>query len=766
MRFFYFCLMLVVLLTLVFCIRKIIKSSLDPSHFLGRTLFCAFGCVISNIALNFSTSVTLAVGFLGLCFILQDWMLFSLSYFCLEYVGLKRKHGFFEKLADALLIMDAVSFIVNFVTRKTFDVYIVESLSKEIFFQFHGTILFYAHLAIDYIMAAHCILFLCSGIKKSPSFYKFKYIRLLALFCVALILNGFYIFCHWSFDYSLILYAAIAFEFYNGPVKRTTRRLINKVLNLLVDKMDNGIVLFDADGNCVYVNSMVKNVFHTKPSSINDVKPLCDWIQKDEIQKIENYSEYYDFNAGDVNQNFKVSFNRILDKMQKFLGSYYIIQNITAETDRIKLEHERATRDKLTALYNREYFCEKVEHRLRFDKFTSYCLVVSDIVNFKLVNDLFGTAFGDLVLKRIADDLRSKANEDDIYGRLFNDHFALLMPSRRFSEKLFLEGFKSSFGYLNNFAYSLVCHIGVYDIDDRSLPVSVMCDRAFLALGTIKASFSNCVSYYNDALRKDVMKMQELMNDLPLALKYHELVMYLQPQISNTGKLLGAEALIRWHHHEKGVIAPTEFIKVIEKIGMISDVDMYVWEEACKKLAEWKKEGGGKENLYISINISPKDFYIVDVYDVLTKLVEKYKISPHRLNLEITETAIIMDVERQIKLIDKLRAYGFAIEMDDFGSGYSSLNMLKEINVDVLKIDMAFLQECDDHEKSRKILENIVHLAKSLGIKVVTEGVEKKEQVDFLTKAGCDIYQGFYYSKPVTVSEFENKFLKSSSPKM
>ncbi len=758
MRFLYFCLMLLTLLTFVFCIRKILKSSLNSSHFLARTLFCAFGCLVSNIAINFSLSQDISLIAFSACFIFQDWLLYCLSYFCFDYVGLKKHPLNFEKISIAFLLLDIVSMLVNFISGKTFSVFLIKGFSGELFYHFNIEPLFFFHLGICYLLSLYCLSLLVFGIIEFPSFYKFKYIRLFVLMAAVLAINAVYIFGHCSFDYSLVLYAAIALEFYNAPEKRTSRRLINKVLNLLVDKMDNGIVLFDADGNCVYVNSIVKNVFHAEPSTISEVKPLCDWICKDNFPKLDNYFEYFDFKPENKKMNFKLSFNKILDKAQKLLGSYFIIQNITSETDRIRIEHERATRDKLTGLYNREYFCEKVEQRLRFDKFTGYCIVVSDIVNFKLINDLFGTSFGDLVLKRIADDLRSRTNEDDIYGRLFNDHFALLMPRRRFSEKVFIEGFKNTFNYLNNFAYSLVCHIGVYDIDDSSLPVSVMCDRAFLALGTIKTSFSDCVAYYTENLRKDVMKMQELMNDLPLALKYHELAMYLQPQISSDGKLLGAEALVRWQHHEKGIIPPSDFIQAVEKIGMISDVDMYIWEEACKQLVAWSKEG--RQDLYISINISPKDFYIVDVYSVLTKLVEKYQVSPHRLNLEITETAIMMDVERQIKLIDRLRGYGFAIEMDDFGSGYSSLNMLKDINVDVLKIDMAFLKECSDRDKSRKILENIVHLAKSLGIKVVTEGVERKEQIDFLSKAGCDIYQGFYYSRPVSVTEFEEKFFK------
>ena len=234
--------------------------------------------------------------------------------------------------------------------------------------------------------------------------------------------------------------------------------------------------------------------------------------------------------------------------------------------------------------------------------------------------------------------------------------------------------------------------------------------------------------------------------------------MYLQPQVTKGGRTMGAEALVRWHHPSRGVIPPAEFIQIIEKINIISDVDRYIWDCACRKLAEWKKIG--RTDLTISVNISAKDFFMLDLYETFTELVKKYDISPANLNLEITETAFIMDLEKQMSLLDRLRKAGFIIEMDDFGSGYSSLNMLKDICVDVLKIDMVFLQKSKNDEKSHLILEKIIQLAKDLGMKVVTEGVESLHQVDFLSKAGCDLFQGFYYSRPIPVADFEEKYLK------
>ena len=168
----------------------------------------------------------------------------------------------------------------------------------------------------------------------------------------------------------------------------------------------------------------------------------------------------------------------------------------------------------------------------------------------------------------------------------------------------------------------------------------------------------------------------------------------------------------------------------------------------------------GREDLTISVNISARDFFTMDLYEIFTSLVKKYDISPKNLNLEITETAIIYDLENQMKLLNRLQKAGFVVEMDDFGSGYSSLNMLKDISVDVLKIDMGFLQKSKDDEKSRKILEKIIMLAKELGMEVVTEGIETDEQIGFLANAGCDFFQGFYFSRPIPVEDFEEKYLK------
>ena len=220
--------------------------------------------------------------------------------------------------------------------------------------------------------------------------------------------------------------------------------------------------------------------------------------------------------------------------------------------------------------------------------------------------------------------------------------------------------------------------------------------------------------------------------------------------------MLGAEALVRWLHPVRGMVMPGEFIELFEHNGLIVKLDQYIWRLACEHLKRWKEIGWGDK--YISVNISPTDFHFIDIYDTFINLIEEYQIEPKNLRLEITETAVITNLEKQLELIEKLRIAGFIVEMDDFGSGYSSLNMLKDIRVDVLKFDLNFLRNSNDIERSRKIIKSLMELSHELNMPAISEGVETKEQVEFLKEIGCDLFQGYYFAKPMDIKTFEETY--------
>jgi EAL domain-containing protein (putative c-di-GMP-specific phosphodiesterase class I) len=255
---------------------------------------------------------------------------------------------------------------------------------------------------------------------------------------------------------------------------------------------------------------------------------------------------------------------------------------------------------------------------------------------------------------------------------------------------------------------------------------------------------------------ENLMKEHELSIELPRAIEQGDLKMYLQPQFDCRGSILGAEALVRWEHPQKGMLLPGEFVPFFENNYMIAEIDRYIWKRACKVLRKWQKKGN--KDWYISVNISPRDFECMDVYHILTDLVKQYKIEPRSLRVEITEGSIMKNLQNRLKLIGQLRQEGFCVEMDDFGSGYSSLSMLKDIMIDAVKLDMNFLGSASDEERKKEILESIVEMVKKLKMTIIAEGVETKEQLNYLKKIGCDLFQGFYFAKPMKVESFEKKY--------
>jgi EAL domain-containing protein (putative c-di-GMP-specific phosphodiesterase class I) len=279
-----------------------------------------------------------------------------------------------------------------------------------------------------------------------------------------------------------------------------------------------------------------------------------------------------------------------------------------------------------------------------------------------------------------------------------------------------------------------------------------MYDRAVLALEGIKDDYHYHTAWYDHSMRDSVVKNRQIAEELSAAIEGGQILPWLQPIVNREGETVGAEALVRWNHPEEGLRSPVQFIPVLERNGMIAVLDRFIWRKACEILARWKREG---KSLFLSVNISPRDFYLLDVPAEMNQLVNEFGIDPARLRLEITETMMMGDTDAQLDILRQLQKAGFCIEMDDFGSGYSSLNLLREMPVDVLKIDMVFLQEAGENSRAETILNEVITMAGKLGITSLTEGVETKKQYDSLMEMGCLLYQGYYFARPMPMKEFE-----------
>ena len=412
-----------------------------------------------------------------------------------------------------------------------------------------------------------------------------------------------------------------------------------------------------------------------------------------------------------------------------------------------------ATYDELTGIYNKQAFYAKTKEMLLDNPDKNFDLLRINIERFKVLNDLFGESTGDKLLRYIGKFLKEINLPLCVSGRLYADNFVVCYEAGKGDSRRMINTLQmvaDSFAINNR----TILSFGLYRIDDKTLPVSVMCDRANMALWKAKGNFKNPYCEYDEKMRQQVLKEQKIINAMERAIQNKEFTLYLQPKYDiEKGTIIGAEALVRWISLENGFISPGDFIPVFENNGFVYEVDKFIWEESCRYLRKWLDEG--REVHPISVNVSRIDLYDPKLVQHLVNLREKYQLPSQYLELEITESAYTEDPEQIITITRQLREAGFVILMDDFGTGYSSLNMLKDIQIDVLKLDMGFLKSSDYSAKGGNILTAILKMAESLKMQAIAEGVETKEQVEFLKSIGCKYVQGFYYSKPLPVDEFE-----------
>lgn len=430
-----------------------------------------------------------------------------------------------------------------------------------------------------------------------------------------------------------------------------------------------------------------------------------------------------------------------------------IIRDITHDVDIANELKYLSEYDDLTCIYNKRSFYEKT-HDLIMNNFdTQYVVGRIDIEKFKIVNDVFGAEEGDLLLKYLATKIKHYVQDFGTYGRLDADIFAVCFPWSLNNVERFVNYMQTQVKEYP-LDFDVIPCFGFYIVDVVTLPVDIMCDRANLALRTIKGNYVKSYAIYDDRLRRSLIEEQSIVSQMNSALESGQFEFYLQPKCSiDTGNIVGAEALVRWRHPMKGLISPGKFIPVFEKNGFILKLDVYIWESVCKLLRQWIDEG--RQPMPISVNVSRINLYNPKLCDILIGLVEKYQLEPYLLELELTESAYTENEKLLVSIIERLRGYGFRILMDDFGSGYSSLNILKNLPVDVLKIDLHFLGGSDKFNRGGNILTSVVRMAKWMALPVIVEGVETREQVDFLCSIACTTAQGYYFSPPIPVLDYE-----------
>ena len=432
-----------------------------------------------------------------------------------------------------------------------------------------------------------------------------------------------------------------------------------------------------------------------------------------------------------------------------------------AQNEQLVEMHRFIEKDALTGIDNRETFYRKTASLLQKNQDIAYNILFFDISCFKVINDMFHLDTGNLVLKTAAIYFQVLAGETGTCGRIESDHFALCLLAAQADMDSIIEGLDSTVQSLG-ISHNIVFYAGIYPVDNAFLPVDQMCDRANMALHNVKGSYLTRYSYYDKSMRDRMFEEQMIVRDMEFALLERQFCIYLQPVCNlQTDRIVAAEALVRWQHPDQGMIPPDRFISVFERNGFISRLDRFVWTEVCRFLQAQKQRTGTV--IPVSVNVSRLHFYATDMLDFLLGLLRTYALEPEMLRLEIDESAYTDNPQQMARCVRELRDHGFIVLLDDFGSGYSSLNMLKDLPVDGIKLDRSFVREVGQSARAGTIMESIVAMVKKLAMGIVVEGVETKDQLEYLASIGCEDMQGYYFSRPLPEKEFVELLLRKQN---
>ncbi len=738
---------LLVAIILAVCAAVAFRLKKSAAKKVAILLLALIPPVIGNLIIVASGDRMISLIGCYIYFLGMDFVMLALATFAIEYCGIKRR---LRKVNYALFIpilIDIVQFVMNPFFGNAFSItpVAVEGYNYYKLVPYLGQTY---HRILDYAIFFAVLIAFIVKTKNTPRIYSERYSVIFITMVAVGAWQTFYIFSGSPIDCSMVGYGVFGLLIFYFTCFYRPRRLLDSMLADLISAMQDAVFLFDASDECIWANDPgtellgikndeYKSALYRLPVMFGALSNVGNWTLEKKVFGDDGNIRYYTLERHAVGKN----------------GSFLVIHDTTEEKQEMQQKIYNASHDMLTGLFTREHLYEQIREELDAHPEVTHDVVFLDVDDFKLANDIFGTDFGDQVLMAIADWIRSVFGDQGIYGRLFGDKFGICIPADSVDRSLVekeLSGFVVEKGPIK---YALSIRIGVYRVTDQDLEVSVMFDRAHMALYTIKDNVHVHIAFYDEEIRRKALWERNISVEVQNAIDNKEICPYLQALVDREGRIVGAEALVRWNHPQKGFLIPGLFLPVLEKNGLIAQVDKYMWRSACEILSRWDND------LFISVNISPKDFYYMNIADELKSIVEEFGIDPARLRLEITETVMMSDIENRLRILNELREYGFIIEMDDFGSGYSSLSLLKDMPVDVLKIDMEFLRESGVNKRTLTIMHSIIKMSEELGMDSLTEGVETEKQYKTLSEMGCKMFQGYYFTKPMPVADFEKKWV-------
>lgn len=758
---------LTLIVTMVHSIRQKNKISSPTTAFIWQ-----------NILLTVSYLCTFFISDPKVVRILYDftmsaiiWYLFFFSYFLsiitktqfaerIVYKSkwLKKFVKIQEKIPAVISILDCILLILDVRFQFLFSIIKASQIGPYInCWRLVYSPLFPIHLCIYSIFMTVIILLAVRKIFTVNFLFRKTYLTLGFTLVILIFLNFFNMFTTVRADVAFLCYGFISIYFWYYAFYSLPSDQNHYLLTLFSDSIHSAIACFDKDENCIYSNKMCQELFEGRTSAIT-------------TKNIETYlvnSWYYNFKSNAVSGDekltvngeeryFRVEHQKLFDSENRFTGSFFKLYETTDEINKIKQAKFRATYDELTGLYNRRTFFEKVEELIQATPEIPRYMIVTNIFNYSLLNDLFGSRLGETVIKRQAEMLSYAKYDDVLFGRISSDKCAMLIRTENFKKDLAEQNTQIIQKITNSLNYKLKIYIGVYEILNSEESAVSMCDKAILAINSIRGDYEQTIAFYNSTMMEGILKQRSILSEFSRALRSNEFHMYMQPVTDKKGNCISAETLVRWQHPLIGLLAPNYFIESLENSGYIYALDSLMWTMAAQKLKEWQNKGF--KDLSISVNISSKDFMYADLYIVFTDLVEKYQVPPNLFILEIQEDVLKTNADRNIEFINSLCQYGFTVVLDSFGNDMQTLQLLKQLDVSGVKFCLNKNNIQTTNETFEKYIKSLFKLVKDLNLSFTAVGIEKEEQLNMLSKLGCKQFQGYYFDKPLSIADFERKY--------
>lgn len=683
------------------------------------------------------------------CAIWTYYLTFSFNH---AFTNTTKKLGFIKEFYFILCFIDSVLLLANARVNVIFDLVPAQTKAGFFYWRIEYTSKFGFHKLVCAILSFSSLALLISSIVKAPSYNKVKYVTILISESLVLIANYVFNSLNLPLNISLLMLVASSIFIANYVNKDFSAPILIGPLNAITESINDIIFCYDSSENLIYANSAAKNVFKKSNDNLeNFAKEFRQNFLKNrptELSlKLENGEERYYITEY---KDFFISNSNI--------GSYLRLQDKTKETLESRRKNYIATHDLLTGLFNRSGFFKKMQEALYQNTFKNPILICTNIKDFKLINTIYSEQVGDSVLQnQTAVMKRLPGHKKSIIGRIADDKFAILMEKQDFDKDIFEEVFNEVSCIIEKTLYNIQIVAGIYEIYDKKDTIQSIYDKAKISLDAIKDSDNQIFSFYNPSMMEKMLKEKDIVNDFEKSLNEKQFSIQLQPVIDNDGNVLGAESVVRWNNPKYENLTPSSFLDVLERTSLIYKLDVYVWELVAKKLHEWKERGFSDR--FISVNVSSKDKFFIDIIKTFSELIKKYDISPQNFKVEIRETAMLENPEKTIEIFSQLKKLGIKVYIDNFGTGFSSLNVLKDFIADGIKMDTSFLSESKVSGKNKIILQTMISMSNNLGMEFIAKGVESENQMLALSKMDCKLFQGFYFSKPLPVKTYEAKYL-------